>query len=241
MLVGDRDIAMLIIALRVSVLCQRGSIIMEDITRSSQETQQGSSSLVWIVVLVVACLVGYGFSQSALKGVTHQTAAPVSTPAPVSTHGASIYGAPTITVDHINDILAAYHSPAQGTGQALYDGGVKYGIDPAYALAFFMHESTLGTAGEARVTLALGNLRCIDDRPCIDQDRGGYAQFNSWQDGYEHWYQLLTGPVYRGAGLTTVQAIIPRYAPSADNNNEQAYIDSLIYSVNAWRSGKVII
>lgn len=213
---------------------------MEDITRSS-EAQQGSSSLVWIVVLVVLCLVGYGVSQSALKAtVTHQ-ASPVSTPAPVSTHGASIYGQPTITVSHINEILSAYHSPAAGTGQALYDLGVQYGIDPAYALAFFMHESTLGTAGEARVTLALGNLRCIDDRPCVDQDRGGYAQFNSWQDGYEHWYQLLTGPVYHGAGLTTIQAIIPRYAPSADNNNEQAYIDSLLYSVNAWRSGKTII
>jgi hypothetical protein len=218
---------------------------MEDITTvqdSAQEAQHSSSSLVWIVVLIVLGLIAYGASQGVLKTstvATHQTTS--QSQAAPATSGTSIYGSPTLTADQINTILAAYHSPAAGTGQALYDLGVQYGIDPAYALAFFMHESTLGTQGEARATLALGNERCITDRPCIDQDRGGYAQFNSWQDGYEHWYQLLTGPVYKGAGLTTIQTIIPRYAPTADNNNEQAYIDSLMYSVNAWRSGKVVI
>jgi len=218
---------------------------MEEITQaqdSTQETQQDSSSFVWIIVLVVACIAGYEFVQSAQKTmVIRQTPASVSTPVLVTTSSTSIYGPPTITVSQIEAVFTAYHSPATGTGQALYDLGMKYGIDPAFALAFFMHESTLGTAGEARMTLALGNERCINDRPCIDQDRGGYAQFNSWQDGYEHWYMLMTSDLYKGAGLTTVQTIIPRYAPTADNNNEQAYIDSLIYSVNAWRSGKVMI
>ena len=49
-------------------------------------------------------------------------------------------------------MLETYHSPAVGKGQALYDLGVKYGIDPVYALAFFWHESRFGTTGEARVT-----------------------------------------------------------------------------------------
>ena len=31
----------------------------------------------------------------------------------------------------------------------MYDLGVKYGIDPVFALAFFMHESLFGTTGEA--------------------------------------------------------------------------------------------
>src|SRR5690348_15742991 len=125
--------------------------IMEDITaaqETAQETQQSSSGLAWIVILVVLCIVGYGAPQSVLKAspvVTHQASAQ-SQSAPAATSGTSIYGSPTITADQINAILAAYHSPAAGTGQALYDGGVRYGIDPAFALAFFMHESTLGTA-----------------------------------------------------------------------------------------------
>jgi hypothetical protein len=62
----------------------------------------------------------------------------------------SAMGQPTVTASFINQVLAYYHSPAQGQGQALYDLGIKYHIDPAFALAFFGHESTFGTQGEAR-------------------------------------------------------------------------------------------
>src|SRR6266699_3519610 len=67
----------------------------------------------------------------------------------------SVLGPPTVSAAFINQVLAAYHSPAAGLGQALYDNGVRTGIDPVYALAFFMHESAFGTTGEARKTLAL--------------------------------------------------------------------------------------
>lgn len=87
-----------------------------------------------------------------------------------------VVGKPTMTASFINRVLSAYGSPAAGKGQALYDLGVAYGIDPVYALAFFLHESRFGTTGEARTTLSLGNERCIADRPCVDQSQGGYAQ-----------------------------------------------------------------
>src|SRR5205807_606523 len=67
-----------------------------------------------------------------------------------------VLGKPTVDVTLINRVLLAYHSPAAGKGQALYDDGVKYGIDPVFALAFFLQESTFGTAGVARVTHSLG-------------------------------------------------------------------------------------
>src|SRR5579884_1076744 len=114
---------------------------------------------------------------------------PAKTPIPVHMGPYSVLGKPTISAAFINQVLASYNSPAAGKGQALYDLGVKYGIDPAFALAFFQHESTFGTAGEARTTMSLGNLRCIPNRPCVDQDRGGYAQMKSWEDGFEIWYQ----------------------------------------------------
>ncbi len=153
----------------------------------------------------------------------------------------SVLGPPSISPDTINQVLAHYHSPASGKGQALYDLGVKYGVDPAFALAFFMNESSFGTAGEATATLALGNERCISDRPCIDQDRGGYAQFYSWEDGFEHWYMLISGPLYKGAGFTTVDTIIPRYAPNSDHNNEAHYIAIVEHAVDTWRAGKVVV
>ena len=170
---------------------------------------------------------------------TWQTPEAVAPKVPIKAGPYSVVGKPTITAAFINEVLASYHSPAAGKGQALYDLGVKYGIDPAFALAFFMHESTFGTRGEATITMSLGNLRCINTRPCIDQDRGGYAQMKSWEDGFEIWYQLIRNLYVTQWGATTVDLIIPHYAPTADHNDETAYINALKTSVSTWRAGVV--
>ncbi|GCF07343.1 glucosaminidase domain-containing protein [Dictyobacter arantiisoli] len=205
-------------------------------------TSSSNFGLAWIVVVVILCVVAYSMLNTTKPTAHPAQAVQTSSQQNVTSAGTmSIYGSPTISTSQIDKILAAYHSPAAGTGSYLYNSALQYGIDPVVPVAFFMHESILGTQGEATATLALGNERCITDRPCIDQSRGGYAQFTSWQDGYQHWFDLLTGPVYKGAGLTTIQQIIPVYAPTADNNDEQAYINALIYSIDAWRSGKVVI
>ncbi len=160
---------------------------------------------------------------------------PVTTPATGGVH--SVLGKPTISAAFLNQVLASYHSPAEGRGQALYDLGVKYGIDPAFALAFFLHESTFGTAGEARTTLSLGNLRCIPNVACVDQDRGGYASFASWEDGFQARYELIRNYYIAQRGLTTIEKIIPVYAPTSDNNDEAAYIASLKHALDTWRAG----
>lgn len=181
-----------------------------------------------------------------------------STPVTVPATGYSILGQPSISVGQINQVLSTYHSPAAGDGQALYDGGVKYGIDPAYALAFFMNESTFGTQGMAVTTLALGNERCLPDRPCVNTQgypcqtgQSCYAQFYSWPDGFEHWYMLMkneyvTGHINQVIGrkacpCTTIKEIIPVYAPNSDNNNEAHYIWIVEHAVDTWRSGKVVV
>lgn len=164
---------------------------------------------------------------------------PTETPLPKNPGPYSVLGKPTVSVALINEVLASYHSPTAGMGQSLYDLGVKYGIDPVYALAFFMHESLFGTTGEARATLSLGNERCIPDRACIDQDRGGYAKMNSWQDGFEHWYKLIRNLYVAQWGRVTVDQIIPKYAPNSDGNNEKQYIASLKHEVDVWRAGGI--
>jgi hypothetical protein len=159
------------------------------------------------------------------------------TPIPIHNGPYSVLGKPTINADFINRVLANYNSPAAGKGQALYDLGVQYGIDPVFALAFFMHESLFGTTGEARATLSLGNLRCIPTRPCIDQDRGGYAQMNSWVDGFEQWYKLIRNLYVAQWGRVTVDQIIPKYAPNSDGNNEAEYIATLKHEIDTWHAG----
>jgi hypothetical protein len=160
-----------------------------------------------------------------------------------------VLGHPTITAAHINAVLAAYHSPTSGLGQALYEDGVRYGIDPVYALAFFLHESRFGTTGEARKTMSLGNERCITDRPCIDRQLGGYAQMEGWQDGFLHWYRLIfygyvqgqvTMPLV-GHICTTIEQIIPVYSPSSDSNDVAGYVQAVTNAVDAWRAGEVMV
>jgi Mannosyl-glycoprotein endo-beta-N-acetylglucosaminidase len=147
----------------------------------------------------------------------------------------SVVGKPSIDVDFINQVLEQYDSPAQGKGQSLYDYGVKYHIDPAYALAFFMHESTFGTKGVATKTLSLGNIRATKGHPSYH----GYRQYPSWEAGFEDWYRLIANTYVQKWRLYTVDQIIPVYAPAADKNTPAAYIRAVKNAINTWHQGIV--
>jgi hypothetical protein len=145
--------------------------------------------------------------------------------------GYELTGPPTISVAQIESVLAQYGSPAAGKGQALFDLGVRYGINPAYALAFFVHESGCGTKGVARSTRSIGNIRWT---PGYDNFEG-YRIYPTWEEGMEDWYRLITDLYINGWGLRTVEQIVPRYAPWGDNNNPPAYIESVKWLVDSWR------
>jgi hypothetical protein len=142
-----------------------------------------------------------------------------------------LVSAPSLSVRQIEDVLSQYRSPAAGQGQVIFDMGVKYGIDPAYALAFFVHESGCGTQGVARYTMSLGNIRWTSGF----ENYQGYRKYTSWQASIEDWYKLITDLYINGWGLRTVDAIIPVYAPTGDGNNPAAYIASVKWLVDSWR------
>ncbi len=149
----------------------------------------------------------------------------------------SVVGPPTIDAQFINRVLAAYHSPASGKGQALYDDGVKYNIDPAYALAFFMEESTFGTQGVARVTHSLGNIRASGTEPSYQ----GYRLYATWEEGFEDWYRLIAQQYVETWNLKTVDQIIPVYAPTSDHNDEKAYIQNVKRAIDTWHKGIILV
>jgi hypothetical protein len=199
----------------------------------------------WLLVGLALLLLVFWWvvTQAGLSGLALLMHLPIVwPPASSSTQHEQSYavlGPPSVSAAFINRVLSAYHSPAVGLGQALYDEGVRTGIDPVYALAFFMHESSFGTTGEARNTLALGNERCLPDRPCVDLDRGGYAQMHSWEDGMSHWYTLILTLYVNEWHRVTVEQIIPKYAPKSDGNDELAYVAAIEHAVDTWRRGAV--
>lgn len=144
---------------------------------------------------------------------------------------------PSVSAIFINQVLDYYHSPAAGKGQALYDDGLKYGIDPVYALAFFMQESTFGTQGVATVTHSLGNIRANSGDPQYQ----GYRMYPTWEAGFEDWYHLMANQYIRQWKLTTVDQIIPVYAPGSDNNDVTTYISNIKNAVDVWHSGSVAV
>ena len=167
--------------------------------------------------------------------VSTQEQPPAQDPNPQSAirnpQSGEVTGAPSISVNQIEAVLKQYGSPAAGKGQALYDLGVKYGINPAYALAFFVHESGCGTKGVARSTKSLGNIRTTPGYA----DYQGYRSYPTWESGMEDWYKLITNLYIGEWGLRTVDAIIPVYAPWGDNNNPPSYIASVKGMVNSWQ------
>lgn len=143
-----------------------------------------------------------------------------------------VMGKPTLTPAFINLVLARNDSPASGKGQALYDYGVQYGVDPAYALAFFWQESHFGKLGVAQETHSLGNIRQRPDEPAYQ----GYRLYKTWEEGFEDWYRLIAQTYVQGWGLATVDQIIPTYAPRKDNNDEASYILTVKVAVDKWRT-----
>jgi hypothetical protein len=150
----------------------------------------------------------------------------------------SVLGPPTISADRINEILRLYGSPAQGTGQAWIDAGLAYGIDPVYALAFFMHESGMGTnplwAGiksDGSTTHNVGNIICAGYANCY----GRFRDDPDWNAGIRDWFRLIAVEYVDGRGVYTVDTIIPVYAPAFEND-VPGYIASVKQYVAQWQA-----
>ena len=156
----------------------------------------------------------------------------------VPTGESSVLGPPTITADRINEILRLYGSPAQGTGQAWIDAGLAYGIDPVYALAFFMHESGMGTnpmwAGikaDGSTTHNVGNIICAGYANCY----GRFRDYPDWESGIRDWFRLIAVEYVEGRGVYTVDSILPVYAPAFEND-VPVYVASVKAYVAQWQT-----
>ncbi len=149
--------------------------------------------------------------------------------------------APSLSPAQIDQILRSYGSPAAGTGEIWYRLGVEYNIDPAYAVAFFIHESSAGTnpnwAGrkpDGSTTHNVGNIICAGYPTCY----GRFRDYPNWETGIADWYRLIDVEYIRGRGLQTVAEVIPIYAPAFEND-VQGYINVVTSLVDRWRAGQV--
>lgn len=152
--------------------------------------------------------------------------------------GSDVRGGPALTGAQVDAILAAYDSPATGTGATWEALSYQYGIDDAVAVAFFIHESTAGAhpswsgrKPDGSTTHNIGNIVCAGYQRCY----GRWRDYASWEEGIEDWYRLIAVEYIQAHNLTTVEQIVPRYAPAFEND-VPGYIQAVRQNIARFRN-----
>lgn len=155
---------------------------------------------------------------------------------PPGMHG--VQGPPTVDAALIERVLQKYNSPAFAAGGQIWiDLGKRYGIDPVYALAFFIRESGGGTdpgwAGhksDGGTTHNIGNIICARYKRCY----GKFRDYDTWEEGIEGWFKLIHDE-YIPHGRNSVESILAIYV----EGDPTSYINDVLGFVDAWRQGNV--
>lgn len=152
-------------------------------------------------------------------------------------------GGVTLTAEQVDAVLRAYNSPAQGTGEAFVENAERTGVDNAWVLAQFIHESGAGSnpawAGikpNGESTANTGNLVYAPGR----DNYGRFADFNGdWEAGVAAHFDLLDayaeGGAPSGKQHETIDSAVAEWAPASDGNNPTAYADAVMNDVRSWR------
>jgi hypothetical protein len=129
-------------------------------------------------------------------------------------------------------------SPAAAEASTMYLVLTSLDVRPAPFLAFFRHESRLGTTGICKDYNLRnpGNVRTPErlSAPVVEQvetPRGQFVRYKTWYDGTADWAYRMTGPKYAGRGLTTVRQVLPIYAPARDDNDPEAYARAVLADI----------
>ncbi len=148
-----------------------------------------------------------------------------------------VRGKPSLSAEKVDAILALYRSPAIGSGPSWVTHSERYGIDNAVALAFFIHESSAGTdpnwsgiKPDGSTTRNVGNIVCAGYHRCF----GRWRDYETWDAGIEDWYRLIAFNYIQERGVTTVEEIIPIYAPAFEND-VALYIATVLRRIGRFR------
>ena len=163
---------------------------------------------------------------------------------------------PCLSAAFINEVLDKYGSPAnkdkngrplkyedEKSGKWFVKYSHDYGIDNAVALAIFKYESTWGTNSRwvgrpggacSKGTKGIGNIKYNAGMP--DFKCGTWSAYDSWEDSIKGFFDYLKNSrYYVKAGKTTIDEILPIYAPRSENDTD-AYIRNVKTDVRNWRN-----
>lgn len=166
---------------------------------------------------------------------------PIKEVAPVANINFAIKAAPSVSIAVIRAQLVQYRSPllaaswpdGKDAAEYIWDAGRVLGIDPAVLMAIFHHESEYGTSGMAQLTDSVGNIRPLSNQPELDN----YRFYRTWQEGVDDAYRLLGE--YAKQGADTIPKALWIWAPPADGNDTQGYINEVLNTMAKYYSQSV--
>jgi hypothetical protein len=149
---------------------------------------------------------------------------------------------PRISAAKFEEVLKTAKSPAATEAREIYRVIVENGVDPAFMLAVFKHESQYSTDPKSMVVLHgtknLGNTRSsrVGVKTIAPTERGNFVSYGTWTQGADDATYRLIDPEfeYARAGATTIGQIIPIWAPGSDGNDPAGYINTVISLMNQW-------
>jgi hypothetical protein len=153
--------------------------------------------------------------------------------------GKAVFVPPTISVATFRGVLEQAQSPALAEAEAIYQVGVRQGVDPAFLLAIFARESSYGTSttvgrrADGSPTMNWANLACEGYPRCYN----GRREYPSWTAGADDFAGVLVDD-YRSQNLQTVESIIPVFAP-ASTQDTPGYIQQVLALMARWAEGTV--
>ncbi|HBN07536.1 MAG TPA: hypothetical protein DD435_02440 [Cyanobacteria bacterium UBA8530] len=140
-----------------------------------------------------------------------------------------------LSEEKIEDILKERNSPMAGQdmGKFILQMEKKYGVPAAQFLAMGTMESQLGGVGFTQgENHNVGNIRPGSswDGPTVSGGSGAFRSYQTWQEGTEDYFKLLSGPLYKGKTLADQ---INTYAPPSENDTS-SYIDIVKSLMSKW-------
>jgi hypothetical protein len=129
----------------------------------------------------------------------------------------SVLGNSSLNASFIDNVLCTYQSPACHTGDTLIMEGWHHDVSPTYALAFLWQGSNFG-----RINCGQPSALCM-------------AFKGSWRETYDTWYSTVSGPLYKGSSVVSVDDIVSKAG------GPPAYAKNVKAAWKLWNDGKVAL
>lgn len=123
--------------------------------------------------------------------------------------GASPASAAVPSAAQIDSFLSLHGSPMAGSGATFIAEGEMYGVDPVFLVAIAGAETSFGE----RLYSQGGDFSAYNAFNWFYAPTRPQSDFTSWDAAIARVAAGLSGPLYYGAGLVSVDAIAPRYCP----------------------------